>query len=238
MRGIILQFDGLQGVGIVSSNGVQYPFTLKAWSNDTPPESGQRVEIILSGTEVVRVTRIEAAQIVQEKIIQYWGTARQIGQATYRNAGQWVTVAYGFFALLSLFADTIRNIPIALPGLVNGFSWGNLLYPDRLNGGFGFLLVLLAILSILIPVFWNDSRASLVYALPALITLIGLYHLLSAISDVSSFAGSFDTYLGHSIRDHAMQSITLWFWLMLFDAGFLAWVGVQRYRHSKPHPSL
>jgi hypothetical protein len=231
MRGTILHFDGTQG--IVSSGGTQHRFTLEQWRSDVPPETGQQVEIVLAGEEVRSVTKIETTQIAQEKAIQYWGRARQIGQATYQEAGRMVTVAYGLFALLALFADTVRNIPITLPGLVNGFSWGDLLYPDRLNGGLGLLLVFLAILSIALPVFWRDARASLAYTLPLVVTVIGLYHLITAISDVSSLAGGFDSRLGDSIREHAFQSITLWFWLMVLAAGYLAWVGFQRYRRNK-----
>lgn len=235
MRGTILHFEGTQG--IVSSGGTQYPFTLEQWRSDVPPQTGQQVEIVLENNTVIGVTKIDTTRVAQEKATQYAAQysekARRIAQATYQEAGRMVTVAYGLFALLALFADTVRNIPITLPGLVNGFSWGDLLYPDRLNGGFGLLLVLLAILSIAVPVFWRDARASLAYALPLVVTVIGLYHLMTAISDVSSIAGSFDNRLSDSIREHAFQSITLWFWLMVLIAGYLAWVGFRRYRRNK-----
>lgn len=231
MRGIILSFSGQDG--IVSSGGTQYPFQLSQWKSDQPPAAGQSVEFTLDGTAIASVTRVDTAKVVEEKARIYLEHARQMSGKTYVSAGKSVAAGYAIFALMALFADTIRDIPITLPGLVNGFSWGALMDPSGLNGGFGFLIVLLAILSIAVPAFWQRPAASLAYTLPLIITFIGIYNLYAAVSSVTGMVGAFDRHAGSAIDGRVFEMITLWFWLMLFAAIYLAVVGVSRYRQQQ-----
>ncbi len=231
MRGTILSFSGQDG--IVSCAGTQYPFSLACWKSDTPPAPGQSVEFTLEGTEIATVRLVDTAQMVEEKAKVYLEQARHFGGKTYASAGKGVTLGYGVFALLALFADTIRNVPITLSGLANGLSISTFVDQSGINGGFGFLMVLLAILSIAVPVFWPRPAASLAYTLPLIVTFIGLYNLYSAVSAVSDFAGAFDVHARSSINGHAFDMITLWFWVMFFAAIYLAVTGGWRYRQNQ-----
>lgn len=231
MRGIILRFDGQEG--LVSCQGTQYPFALDHWKSDKPPAVGQAVEFQLTDGTISNLHLVETAQVAQEKAKVYLGYAQQFGQATYQQAGKSVTIAYALFALLALFADTIRNVPVTLPGLINGLSWSTL-YRSDVNSGFGFFLVLLAILSIAVPTFWNHRAAPLAYCVPLVAEVIGLYNLFDAINEISSFAGAIDQRMGNDIRAHAFDAITLWSWLTLFVVLYLAYVGFRRYRQGMP----
>lgn len=231
MRGIILSFAGQDG--ILSCQGTQYPFRLEQWKSDQPPVAGQGVEFTVNGTEVVTVTRVDTTQMLEEKGRVFLGQAKNVAQNTYQDAGKSVAIGYGVFAILALFADTIRNVPVTLAGLVNGLSWSTLLNANGINGGIGFLLVLLAILSIVVPVFWRHRAAPLAYTLPLIVTFIGIYNLYSAVSDIVGFAGAFDRHAGSALQAQAFGEITLWFWLTFFVAIYLAVVGYRRYRQNK-----
>lgn len=231
MRGAILSFTGQEGV--ISSQGTQYPFRLDQWKSDQSPAPGQSVEFTVQGTDAVAVTRVDPTQMLEEKGRIWLGQAKTMAENTYRDAGKPITIAYGVFAVFALFADVVRDVPMTLPGLVNGLSWYTLANSSGVNGGFGFLLVLLAILSIAVPVFWQHPAAPLAYTLPLIVTFIGLYNLYSAVSALSGLAGAFDARMGSSVSNHAFNSITLWFWLTFFVAIYLAVMGFRRYRANK-----
>jgi positive regulator of sigma E activity len=230
MRATILSFDGHEG--IVSYQGTQYPFSISAWKSDQPPKPGQTVECELDGEQILSVTAVDVQKIAQEKAVVYLGKAQQIGKATYQSAGPGITTAYGVFALLALFADMVRDVPVTLPGLVNGLSWTTLEYSSGANGGMGFLLVLVAILSIAVPVFWNRPQAQLAYFLPLIIMVIGAYNLFSAISSLSGFVGAFDRHLADRVQNQAFSLITLWFWITFGVSIYLAVVGYRRFRRA------
>lgn len=231
MRGTILSFSGSEGV--ISHAGTQYPFRLDQWKSDQPPKAGQSVEFTLSENAIASVTLIDTTQVVEEKARVALQQAKTLSLHTYQDAGKAVTLAYGFFALFALFADTVRNVPVTLPGLVNGFSWGDLVAPSGLNGGFGLLLVVLAILSIAVPAFWRHPAAPLAWTLPLIVTIIGIYHLYTAISDISSFAGAFDQNAGSEVRSRAFDALTMWFWLTFFISIYLAVMGYLRFQKNR-----
>jgi hypothetical protein len=231
MRGVILSFSGQDG--IISSQGKQYAFRLGQWKSDKPPVAGLSVEFTLTGSEVDTVAVVDTTQLLKGKGKVFFAHAKTVAQNTYRDAGKPVTIGYGLFAIFALFADTIRNVPVTLAGLVNGLSWYTLLSNNGVNGGIGFLLVLIAILSITVPVFWRHSAAPLAYTLPLIVTFVGTYNLYSAVSDISTFASAFDARAGSAVRDRAFDQITLWFWLIFFLAIYLAVVGYLRYRENR-----
>ncbi len=230
-RGTILHFDGQNG--IISSNGQQYEFALSHWRGDQPPSARQTVEFQRVGSTAQQVTPLSPADLLREKALQIGEYARQIGRESYARAGRSVTIAYGLFALCALFADTIRNIPVTLAGLINGFSLGNVIFGEGFgNGGFGLFLVLVAILSITTPVFWNQRIAWLAYLAPLVVTLMGWYNLLSEFHAISRYVGFFD----HQYNAHLARLITLWLYLTLLAGLYLAGVGVLRYRRHLPIP--
>ncbi|MEB8535135.1 hypothetical protein [Acidithiobacillus ferriphilus] len=234
MRATILSFDGSNGV--LSANGVQRPFDLTRWKSDKPPVAGQSVEFILDGEQVVSVSLVDNVAIAQEKAGELANKGSAIAKATYAVAGRDVAVAYGIFAVLGLFADVVRNIPITLPGIVNGVSYANL-EGGSFNGGFGLILVLLSILSIGVPVFWHHKAAPLAYCAPLLIVIIGYYNLYSGVSSIADFVGTFSSNAGSQVFSDVFHLITLWAWLTIAVALYLAVVGFRRYKANKIIPS-
>ncbi len=230
-RGTILHFDGK--TGIISSKGQQYEFTISHWRGDQPPSAGQKVEFDRIGTAVQQVTLLSPADLLREKALQIGEYIRQIAQESYVRAGLPVTIAYGLFALFALFADTIRNIPVTLAGLINGFSLGTVIFGQGFgNGGFGLFLVLVAILSITTPVFWSRRTAWLAYLAPLMVTMIGWYNLLAEFHAISRYVEFSD----HHYSRHLMRLITLWLYLTLFATLYLARVGYVRFRRNRPIP--
>ena len=208
MRATILSFDGSKGV--LSANGVQRPFDLTRWKSDKPPVAGQSVEFILDGEQVVSVSLVDNAAIAQEKAGELANKGSAIAKATYAVAGRDVAVAYGIVAVLE------------------GCSF---------NGGFGLILVLLTILSMGVPVFWHHKAAPLAYCAPLLIVMIGYYNLYSGVSSIADFVGTFSSNAGRHVFSDVFQLITLWAWLTIAVALYLAVVGFRRYKANKIIPS-
>ena len=234
MRATILSFDGKEGV--LSAGGVQRPFDLTRWKSDKPPVAGQAVEFILEGEQVMSVTLVDNAAIAQEKAGELANKGIAVAKATYAGAGRDVTVAYGIFAVLGLFADVVRGIPITLPGIVNGVSYATL-EGGGFNGGLGLILVLLAILSIGVPVFWHHKAAPLAYCAPLLIVIIGYYNVYSGVSSIADFVGTFSSNAGSHVFSDALHLITIWAWLTIAAALYLAVAGFRRYKAGKIIPS-
>ncbi len=81
MRGTILSFDGQRGV--VSSQGIQYPFSLEHWKSDQPPKAGQSVEFTLTDGAISSLHLVEMAQVAQEKAQVYLGQLQHYAQEIY-----------------------------------------------------------------------------------------------------------------------------------------------------------
>lgn len=213
-RGKILR-DTNAGPGLLSSEGVQHPFTLEThWKSDTPPKVGMVVEVALDGAGgLAAVTPVAEAQLAREQAELAMQAAKAKGGAL--AAG--LTARFGVPTLVAMtalvagwfFLNTVAiqvssefgmglslwkilGVLNAPAGLMSGL--GSLGGASGGSGIYGFLCVV-ALLAPLAPQVWKDKRAHLGGALPLVFMLLVALMVYVGISDglkqAQGMAGAF-----------------------------------------------
>jgi len=99
----------------------------------------------------------------------------EVAKAVFDNVGKDVAIAYGVFLIAALFFNFISGA--GLLGI--NLKLTNLLSEGMgiMGRGRGIFLVLLAAATIAVPHFWKHKFAPLAFAVPLIITLMGLWPL-------------------------------------------------------------
>jgi len=225
MRGRILQYNGSDGSGTVVADGQQHKFNIAEWKGDTAPVVGKTVDVVMVEGVVQTVTLVGDDVLLREKtgeltdklgglmggLTKAGGSGA--GGSIVERYGKFLLIAYGVFFLSSLLFNFIS---MQILGMSQGAALFNLsggLSQAGVGGGVR-LLVLLAYLSVAIPLVWADKRAWLALLLPLLSVLWAFVAVRRSIGPMGELLFSYG----------------LGFYLTLASALYIAAIGVKRFR--------
>jgi hypothetical protein len=228
MRGKIIMWTGEKGV--VASSGQQFNFDIARWRGDVAPKPDMTVELTLLEGSLESLCPVEGTEVAKETLSRLGSRGTAVALAIYGDVGKGIAIAYGLFAVSALFLPfvSLRNLfgieggSIALPGVLSGLE----------NSGYvsGLFVLLLALATIAVPLFWRNRYAPLAFCAPLLITLYAdfeLYRIYASLRDqLSPWFGA--------ARDQLAEGITpfrlgIGAYLTFIIAAYLAFRGVRRY---------
>ncbi|MCL2873151.1 MAG: hypothetical protein FWF41_09350 [Betaproteobacteria bacterium] len=245
MRAKIIHYNSAEGNGIAVAEEKQYNFNIHQWRSSTAPATGQTIDMTLDGETVSAVSLVSAEVLAKERASQLAsGLGAQLNavgsrlsaSAAQGNLGKTilqllpipVLVAYVVYFLSSI-ALNIVNVKIM--GKSAGLSLWNLTDSTvQLNvSGIRFFLII-AFLSIAVPVLWQNKRAWFALLLPLIPLLQTAYGIHSAMSQVEEAMGGMGGYglgkMGATVSD--MFSVGLGGYGIGIAAIFLAAYGLKR----------
>lgn len=244
MRGRIIHYNGNDGKGLISADNKQYPFEIGQWQSETAPAINTVVDFDNDGERPTAVHRIADEVLMREKAGEiagklgaFGGAALQSAQGAANNAQFGNPVArVGKPALVAQIVFTAGALFFAFVELGSGYGGGqgytlsNLSKLSELMGvsaGSG-PLVWLAILSLLVPMFWHHRFAWLALLLPLIATLKPLWDISRAMFAVGQGMGAeFSSAMAENIVD--MFEPGLGAVVCLLSALFLALISVKRF---------
>lgn len=250
MRGKIIHYNGGEGKGLVSADGRQFPFEIAQWRSDSAPAVNQTVELQVDGESVQSLTRVSEETLLKEKASALAGRLGGIGdgalgavkgasataggagfQSAVAQLGKPLLVIHALFALSALFFTYLKIDPGF--GMSRSFSLVGLAdiseqFGSSVGGAF---LPWLAILSLLLPVFWRSRWAWLALLLPLLATTRPLFDVFSAVNKASSSASQFGgAGFGRRMGEQLLEMIAtgMGLWLCLLTSLALAGFALKR----------
>ena len=241
MRGKIIHYNGGEGKGLVSADGRQFPFEIAQWRSDSAPAVNQTVELQLEGDAVQSLSRVSDEALLKEKASAFAGRLGSIGdgamgamkgatagagaagfQAGVARLGTPLLVIHALFAISALFFTYLRIDPGF--GLGRSFSLVGLgqlseQFGSSVGGAF---LPWLAILSILLPVFWRSRWAWLALLLPLVATIKPWLDVMSGVRKATKAAGDFG--IGRAVSEQFLDMLStgMGMWLCLLTSLALA----------------
>ena len=167
------------------------------------------------------------------------GEAGKHVKAIIEAVGIDVAIGYGVFLFVAVFVSVVSmtgsfDVRITLADLLTGdMSLAAL----GEGGGRELLLVLLATATIAVPYFWKHKLASLAYAVPLLVTVVGFWPLyeqnnaereaIEALGELAQTTGQSVEQLGASIGG-PFDNLGIGAWILIATVLFLAIRGVAR----------
>lgn len=250
MRGRIIHYNGTDGKGLISANQRQIPFEISHWRSEIAPAINQVVDLVLDGDTPTSVTRVTDDVLLKEKATDLAGKLGAAGGAalhSLRDAapgnisqaptgalqrlGKPLLIAHGIFAFSALMLPFLSINPLGFGG--RSFTLGGLSAASEAMGTSvgGTLWVWLAILSILLPVFWRNRLAWLALLFPILATVKPALDLALAASKATSALGdSFESRLQRQIVEQLIDAIQIGSgaWVCVLAAIVIGAIGLKR----------
>lgn len=247
MRGKIIHYNGAEGKGLVSADGRQFPFEIAQWRSDSAPAINQTVELQVDGDTVQSLSRVSDETVLREKASALAGRLGGIGdgaveamkgasagtgaaglQAGVARLGKPLLAIHVLFAVSALFFTFLRIDPGF--GLGRSFSLVGLGELSEQVGSSvgGAFLPWLAILSILLPVFWRSRWAWLALLLPLVATIKPWLDVLSGVRKASKAVG--DLGIGRMVGEQLLDMLGtgMGLWLCLLTSLALAGFALKR----------
>lgn len=244
MRGRIIHYNGNDGKGLISADNKQYPFEIGQWQSESAPAINAVVEFDIDGDRPTAVRRIADDVLLREKAGELAGKLGALGGAALQSAQGAASHAQlgnpvarvGKPALIAQVAFAIGALFLAFVKLGSGYGMGQgytlsglskLSEQMGVSAGSG-LLVWLAILSLLVPMFWHHRLAWLALLLPLLATLKPVWDISRAMSALGEgMGGEFSGAMAKQMAD--MIDPGLGALVCVLAALFLALVSVKRF---------
>lgn len=254
MRGKIVLYNSSNGQGVINTDAGQHDFTIRQWKSTSAPAVGQAVELTMLDEVLEAVFLVGADVRLKETLAQVGDMASNRvaaaggGQAiadnalaSFKNIGALIPLAYVIFVIAACF---IPLLTVKIFGAHSVTLWKLAEVAGEFEvGGFGMVkpMIVLAALSIIIPVVWRDRRAYFAYLLPALtivyVLLAGLISYLNAMSkfnEMNSAMGgpgaeamrAMSSEIANSFLKAVSMGVSLP--LLIVSAMFLAMVGINR----------
>lgn len=248
MRGRIIHYNANDGKGLIAAEGHQHPFDISLWASDTAPAVNHTVTVELVEGQLAKVERVSDNVLLKEAASDFASKAGEFGQNIGANLGaasssdgrsiieklgKPVLIAYAAF----LIGSTIFNyLVIDIMGIQQvGKSLFNLSELPQFTSGSqinGSAFAVLALLSILLPIFWQKRWSWLALLMPLIATLNPIYSIASAVLKFSRQMGGnpmADKMSEQMIKQMMeMVSLGLGFWLCIAASIVLALIGVKR----------
>jgi hypothetical protein len=227
MRGTILTWDGAKGT--VSCEGQQYTFTIALWKGNAAPAPDTTVTVSLADGAVTSIEPLSDADLSKEKLALASDRGKKIASGILDSAGREVAIAYALFAVTALFLPFVNfagsPMTITLPVILNGLN------DVPSNGGFGLILVIIAIASIAVPYFWKNRFAPLAYCVPLLVTLYGDLGAYNALNEYKAQLGGADS-IASQMGMTSPLSLGIGAFATFVVAAYLAWRAYQAYQRK------
>ncbi|THF65628.1 hypothetical protein E6C76_08645 [Pseudothauera nasutitermitis] len=171
MRGKIVHYSADAGTGVVFADGRQFDFSIRHWRHESAPQLNRTVELTFDGETLTALAPVGEDVLLKEKAAalkerlggagQLMGSAGQLigsnggelGRRTLAAVGLPVLIGYAVFLVGSLWFQRQMSAVTLL-------GWGSV------------LLLLLAYVSLLAPVFLPDRRAPLAWLAPLAVSVL------------------------------------------------------------------
>lgn len=234
MRGNIIMWNGEKG--IVAAEGQRYDFDINTWKGDVAPKADMPVEFTMADGILSAVNPIASADLTKEKMNKIGGEGSKIAKGIFDSVGMDVAIAYGAFALVALFfafmsgTGPYKSLSLGMAGTIN--ASGGMTSPS--NGGFGLLVVLVSIATIVVPYFWKEKFAPLAFVVPLLVTLYAafkVYQINAPIRDMAKQLGAMGGGYGRALASSGF-SLSIGAYLAIAIAVYLAYRGITRYLNA------
>lgn len=218
MRGRIIHYNINDGKGLISALNKQYPFEIGQWQSESAPAINTVVDFESEDERPIAVRRVSDDVLLREKAGELAGKFGALSGAALQGAqgaatqvnignpvarvGKPVLIAHAAFVVGALFLAFVKiNSGF---GPTQGHTLSGLSKLSEMMGvsaGSG-LLVWLAILSPLVPMFWRHRLAWLALLLPLLATVKPAWDIRSAMSDMGTGMGAeFSTAMSKQISE-------------------------------------
>lgn len=251
MRGKIIQYNGNDGTGLISTGGRQFDFSIRQWQGDVAPTVNRVVEITLEGETVARVSAVPEEVLLREKAAELkekLGGAGNLlsagggdlGRNLLAQIGIPLAAAYGVFFLASLVVNfgTVKTM---------GMGVGTTLYDlvahfSQMGKGSYQVLLFGAYASFLVPVFWKHRFAPLATLLPVVMLLAFVAALYGDYANANQTYVTQMNQVGSLFGGRAMGaakplyasfsdffSFSIGFYASLIAALLAGWQGVRKF---------
>lgn len=237
MRGRIIHYNGNDGKGLISADNKQFAFEIGHWQSESAPAINTMVDFDSDGDRPTAVRRITDEVLMREKASELAGKLSALGGAALQGAqgaasnaqlgnpvarvGKPALIAHGAFAIGALFLAFIKinsgfgpSQSFTLAGL------SKLSEQMGMSAGSG-LLVWMAILSLLVPMFWRSRFAWLALLLPLLATVKPAWDVRSAMGEITSTVSGLGQGMGSEFSGAMAKQIS-----EMLDIGMGAYVCV------------
>ena len=223
-RGKILR-DTNAGPGLLSSEGLQHPFTLEThWKSDTPPKVGMVVDVALDGAgSLAAVEPVAESQLAREQAELAMQAARskggELAAGLTARFGMPTLVAMGALLVGWFFLNTVSiqvssqyNVGLSfwkLLGILNSPAglMNGLRDASGSSGIYGFLCIA-ALAAPLAPQFWKDKRAHLGGVLPLVFMLLVALMIYNGVNDSLQQAQGAAGFLGGEQAARMAESVS------------------------------
>lgn len=190
MRGKIIQYSPDAGTGVINTESGNFDFSIRHWRSATAPALNQTVDIVVNGT-------LEAVFLVDKSVLLKEGMESVRGQVNSQLAaaggtqniasgiaGRVLALGYPLLATYVVMLLAITLLPIAsvkIP-MISEMSitlWG--LSEAAKTFGSGDMLPMLkpilwlSMLSIFVPILWQDRRAYFALLAPSLVLIYATF---------------------------------------------------------------
>lgn len=251
MRGKVIHYNGNDGKGLIAAEGQQHPFEISQWHSDTAPAVNQTVELELEHGQLSRLTRVAEETLLKEKAGELAGRLGVAGNSALQSLrqgaaetgageaagsglrllGKPLLAAHAVFAVSALFLPYLKVQNPVLP-VSQGYSLVGLSkLSEQLGSSIGgSLLPWLAILSILVPVFWRSRWAWLALLLPTVAVFKPWLALALALGRIGDQVGKLDAGMARMMTRQLLEMLGtgIGFWLCLLSSLFIAAIALKR----------
>lgn len=248
MRGRIIHYNSNDGKGLISALNKQYPFEIGQWQSESAPAVNTVVDFDNDDERPTAVRRVPDETLMREKASELAGKLGALGGAALQGAqgaasqtdlgnpvarvGKPAVIAHTAFVIGALFLAFVK-IDSGF-GPTQGHTLSGVSKMSEMMGvsaGSG-LLVWMAILSLLVPMFWRNRFAWLALLLPVLATLKPAWDINSAMGDMGegmndALGGEFSTAMSKQISE--MLDPGMGAFVCVIAALWLAAIAVKRF---------
>jgi hypothetical protein len=190
MRGRIIHYNSNDGKGLISADNKQYPFEIAQWQSETAPSLNATVDFDSDGERPSAVRRVPDETLMKERAGELAGKIGAFGSAALQGAkgaaaNSGVGNPLARFDKITLITHVVFVLGALFLPFVSitsdvGFSLVDI--PSPIGDP---RLVWLAILSVLLPMFWRNRLAWLALLIP-LLAVVNLLrtenHLMNTVS--------------------------------------------------------
>jgi len=262
MRAKIIQYNSNEGTGLAAAEGRQIDFTIRQWRGEIAPSVNRVVEIEFDNETgaVASITPITEEALLKEKAAELkaklGGVGEMLGgasalfagggdsavaQTPWQRAGIPMLAAYAVFFFCTLLFDfaTFKSFGMSASlGTMWGLGESLTRFVPGASGSTPKVFLILAWASVAAPMFARHRLAPLAAILPLLVVLGMVFHIGSAISELSRAAsdmagalgGAFGRNMARDIEREAATTYSLQFgfYACLLASAFTAFCGVRK----------
>lgn len=243
MQARVIMWNGERGV--VAASGQRHEFDIQQWIGDFSPKSDMDVVLAFEDGNLKSITPIEVATPAAQNAGGSANNFVEMAKNIVSSVGKDVAIAYGAFFIFAFFVGMVKvsamMVPISLPlvTILNGIT-----SMSSGQAGFGTLLGLLAVGTVVAPYFWKHKLAPLTLCAPILLTLYAYLQIYLAYANTKEQLAQVQTQMANNpyagMMAGAMEQaysafkfqIAFGAYVTTAIAAYIAYKGVDRYLKS------